>query len=127
MDSLIIEHSKNTPKVLFRTNGNLLLEGRIILEDTVTFFDPIVGWMEKLEAPEVRFTIKLDYLNTSASKLLFNVLQMLSENPNIGNVKVDWYYDEDDEDHLDTGKFYEESIDNISFEYIAMSEVEIAA
>ena len=43
MDTLIIEGSSKTPKVVFNADkGELLLEGRSIPEDAARFFKPLL-------------------------------------------------------------------------------------
>jgi hypothetical protein len=50
---------------------------------------------------------------------LFILLKTLDENPSIKELSVIWLYDADDEDHLETGHFYEDKLHRTKFRYTA--------
>ena len=81
------------------------------------FFEPLFEWVERLAAPKVVFDINMEYLNTSSSMQLFSLLRKLEENCLIEELTVNWHYEEDDEDHYDTGLFYEEKLSRTKFNY----------
>lgn len=118
MENLIIHSTKVTPEILLKTNGDFMIKGRIITDNAITTFEPVFKWLSYFESTRVYFEINLDYLNTSASIHLFSILKQLEGNPNIEDIVVKWYYDIDDEDHLETGEFYEEKLERIKFEYM---------
>lgn len=122
MENLIIERTKNMPEVILQTNGRLSFKGRILSEDATMFFEPIFKWIEELTCEEVIFTINIDYMNTSSSKLLFTVLRMLDDNEKIYNLKVMWYYEEDDEELLEMGEYYMESLLRATFKFNPVGE-----
>ena len=123
MENLIIKAAKNTPEIQFLATGELKISGRFITEDAVRTFQPLINWVKGYEGRSLRFYIKLDYINTSSTMLLFNLLRLIDDDTNISDATVHWYYDEDDEDHLDTGKFYEDRLDKIQFEFSTMKYV----
>ena len=66
MNDLHINPSKNTPKIDFYTNGNMILSGSVYSENAKEFFDPVIKWIVELEVEEVNFDsdyskIKLSY------------------------------------------------------------------
>jgi len=127
MSNLEIKATKDTPLIKLNSNGNFLIEGKIIAEDSVSLFEPVIEWVSKFSAREVIFKINIYYLNTSASKHLFTVLRMLDENEEIENIKIEWYYDTDDEDHLEMGEYYQESLERTQFEFLPVKDTPKAA
>jgi len=127
MERLVKDATKKTPGVDFDINGKFNMQGRILEEDPIGFFDPIIEWVEKVDFEDIEFTIDLDYLNTSASKMLFTILRILDDNTNIDNIKVNWYYEEDDEDHLEIGEYFNDSLSRCEFEFFMVSESSMAA
>src|SRR6478736_7911664 len=120
MESLIIEEGEDTPKVVLDKKKSIFeISGRSLPEDTVHFFKPVLEWLRayKNEAnPTTDFVFKLDYTNTASSKLLLDVLQALQT---IKNVKVIWYFRDDDEDMEEAGHEFAEQVD-IPFEFKAI-------
>jgi hypothetical protein len=44
---------------------------------------------------------------------------MLEENCSIHEITVNWHYEEDDEDHYDTGLMFEERLTRVKFNYLS--------
>lgn len=127
MENLVVEQTRNTPNLVFTVDGNFELTGKMYSEDVMSFFKPILQWLEDFSSATVEFTIKLDYINTSASKMLFTVLKSLDENCSVNSIKINWYYEEDDEDHFETGKEYEDSFERMVFEFYEITDDLLAA
>lgn len=92
-----------TPSVNFNAeNGILEIEGESYLEDTKTFYEPMIDWLKNFItnfSRSVTFNIKLTYYNTSSSRSLLEMLYVLKNyKENGGELNVNWYYDEDDLD-----------------------------
>jgi hypothetical protein len=117
LTDLKIEGTKSMPSVTFNINGYLKMEGRFIPDNAATMFEPLFEWIKRLNADKVIFDINLEYLNTSASMQLFSLLRRLEENCLIKELVVNWYYEADDEDHYDTGLFFQEKLIRIKFNY----------
>jgi hypothetical protein len=126
MENLIIQGGNSLPYVEFNTNGKLRIQGRIITDNAINTFAPLLLWIKNLEAKKIEFSIELDYINTSASKQLFSMLRSLDENSNIDEILVKWYYEADDDDHLETGEFFEDKLSRVEFEYIAVKDQMVA-
>lgn len=118
MDTLIQRPSDCKPKVIFQTNGNLLIQGRSFGENPSDYFEPMVEFINKLRAKDVILDVKLDYLNTASSKCLFHVFDALEKNEKIKHGDVRWYYESDDEEMQETGEIYAEMCEKIKFEII---------
>jgi hypothetical protein len=106
MENLTIPGSTENyfiPSVNFDANTGLLeISGESYLEDTKSFYDPILKWLtdftKNTEIP-VTFNIKLSYYNTSSSRSILEMFYVLKEfEENGGYVQINWFYNEEDED-----------------------------
>ena len=124
MEDLNFEGTAKTPTVDFKSNGELLIKGRSIPENSIEFYKPIIDWISNYgdsakEATVVK--VQLEYFNTSSSKCILDVFKKLESLPDT-SVKIMWYYEEDDEDMLEAGEDYEAIID-LPFEMIEVEEL----
>jgi len=125
MENLFIQGTQHTPEVSFEVDGNLYLKGRSIPENSLAFFQDIYNWLDSYAANPNSVTeigFQLDYFNTSSSKCILDVLKKLEKIHSSGNkVFVKWYYDEDDDDMLESGEDYQDLID-INFDFIVLED-----
>jgi hypothetical protein len=119
MDSLVIKPTDETPHVICNGNGNISISGKSITEDSFVFYKPILEWIANIEAENIEITVQLEYLNTSSSKQVFDLLKLAKENSRKKSLVIKWYYDSNDEDQYELGKEYE-SILGIQFEFFDM-------
>jgi len=117
MDNLAIEGTMNSPRILFKDDGNFLIEGRSLPDNAIKAFEPLFGWIDTVRTEKVKFSINLEYLNTSSSMQLFRLLKMLDEDCEIKEIEVIWHYDEDDEEHFETGQIFAEQLSRTNFSY----------
>ena len=123
MEALDIRATNDTPKVLLDPENDIFeISGRSLPEDVVSFYQPVLDWLEDYkEAPNdfTEFVFKYIYFNTATSKLVQDILIKLEEiHENGEKVQVIWFYEEDDEDMLDLGEEFSENVD-IPFEIIS--------
>lgn len=127
MENLTLEGSAKTPTVNFDgDNGVLELKGRSIPENSIEFYKPLNDWIDAYAAnpkPNTIVDVKLEYFNTSSSKCILDLFKQL-EKLNAGNteVKVNWYFEEDDEDMEEAGEDYQAIID-LPFKMIEVEEI----
>ncbi len=124
MEDLKHEGSAKTPLVEFSSNGELLLKGRSIPENSIEFYKPLIEWLESYsESPNSTtvLSVQLEYFNTSSSKCILDVFKKL-ESVSGSEITVKWHYEEDDEDMLEAGEDYEAIID-LPFEMIEVEEI----
>ena len=95
------------------------MAGKAIPDNAIAFFEPLFMWIENLVCEKVVLDISLEYMNTSATMQLFGLLRMLEENCSIHEITVNWHYEEDDEDHYDTGLMFEERLTRVKFNYLS--------
>jgi hypothetical protein len=109
MKSLQITKTVSTLGVDFDAeNGTLELSGSSYPENSERFFSPILEWIEgyisKVGKP-ILLNFKLDYLNTSSTKCILDIVEILERYHNEnGKVEINWYYVAEDEDLLETGQ-----------------------
>jgi hypothetical protein len=117
MEILNLEGTADTPKIILdKGNGIFEISGRSLPEDSVEFYRPVLEWINAYaKAPNAKtfFSFKLEYFNTSSSKLILDVLSALEE---IKGMEIEWCYAEDDEDMEEAGKEFSELVE-IPFAY----------
>ncbi len=115
MDTITIDSTKKTPMVLLDPEGKIRIGGRSIPEDASKFFDGILNWvLEYLNNPKDSTTvdIELEYFNSGSAKFVMQILRELSELVHNGKeLKVNWYYEEGDDDILERGEYYASILD----------------
>lgn len=117
MENFQIEGENYIPTVNFNAEtGELEISGESYHEYTIEFFQPIFEWLNKYLEQEGRtivFNFRMTYFNTSSSRRfleIFDLIEDYSKNKN-GNVTVNWYYEKDDVDMLESGEEYAEDVD----------------
>ena len=123
MEDLFIQGSKFTPTLDFKSNGELAIEGKALIEDSRPLFITVFDWLEKLNVPEINFDVNLEYFNTAVSKQLYELFARLDENKNAETIKVNWHYEEGDEDNFESGMLYNEKFARIKFEFFVHAEM----
>ena len=127
MSSIEIIGTSKTPEINFSSDlGKLLIAGRSIPENSIEFYNSLLEWIDNYSsAPKenTEIDMKLEYFNTSSSKCILDVFKKLENIKKAGNVvKVNWFYEEDDEDMLEAGEDYDAIID-LPFEMKAIDEL----
>lgn len=115
MESLLIKSSSTTPEINFETSGNLSIKGISVPENVNQIFSPALSWLEEYyKAPGNTTTldIALSYFNTSSSKALLTMMLKLSNlsRDKAVDVKVRWFYEEDDQDMFEAGCDYQQIV-----------------
>ncbi len=127
MRKINIEGSSKTPRINFDgEKGVLEFYGRSIPENSVEFFEPLNQWLVEYShnaKDDTVIDIKLEYFNTSSSKCILDFFKRLeSMNGPVTNVKVNWYYEKDDEDMAEAGEDYDAIVD-LPFKLIEVEEI----
>lgn len=122
MKNLNLEPTTSTPAVRFTTDGRLLIEGRSLPEDVTRFYEPLITWVKQLNIEVVRMDLNLEYLNSASSKKVLDILRAIDRNSIIKVFIVNWHYEADDEDALESGQIFEDLLDKAEFRYHEYSE-----
>lgn|SRR5690606_7008942 len=122
MKSIYLKETKYTPEVVLdKDKGVFKFSGKSLPPDVIEFYKPIIEWFnEYIQNPnaETRLVCKMEYFNTASSKLMLDILGKLEKLAASGSkLSVDWYYDKDDEDLLETGQDYAKIV-NIPFTFL---------
>lgn len=115
MKKIHIHKTNKTPEINFSAaEGKLLIEGRSIPENSIEFYQPLFDWLDEfVEQPtgDLDVDVKLEYFNTSSSKCLVEVFRKLEQIPaDKHKIRVNWYFEEDDEDMEDSGRDFKDII-----------------
>jgi hypothetical protein len=127
MDILQLEGSPKTPEINFdQVTGVLSLRGRSIPENSIEFFKPLNEWVDGYgTSPKAttQIEVRLEYFNTSSSKCILDLFKRLEKlDGNSTAVKVNWYFEKDDEDMEEAGVDYEAIVD-LPFTIIEVDEI----
>jgi SiaC family regulatory phosphoprotein len=124
MDPLFIIGSNECPTIILdKDKASFEITGQSLPEEAISFYSPVIDWFEdyiKDPLPETVLVLKLDYCNSSSTKAIADVLEVLEELYKKGSkVEVRWMYMEDDDDMLDVGKEFQEII-KIPFAFVSL-------
>ena len=107
---IIQEELKNCPGIAYYPASNKLeLIGRSIPENPELIFRHLDEWItihfQKNGGLDVNF--RLEYINSGSSKYLYEILKRLTSFGRTGKqVRMKWFYEEDDEAILELGEHY---------------------
>jgi Zn-dependent M16 (insulinase) family peptidase len=124
MEKLDIAGHEFTPTILFQESDfTLTISGVSVPEDTKGFYEPVFKWLENLVNTgfpnKFILAIKLQYFNTSSSKIVYDLIAKLEKCMAPGrDIKVHWCYASDDEDMLESGQNFSEIV-SVPFEFVS--------
>ena len=118
MEVLNLAGTEDTPTIVLNAEEKVFsISGRSLPEDAASFYAPVLKWLSDFESSQsgvnITFEVKLEYFNTASSKLLLDIFSKLEDiNSNDSNtVKLEWYYETDDEDMMEAGEEYSELVE----------------
>lgn len=102
MESLLIEATEDTPRIhLDPLSGRFEISGRSLPENALEFYEPLMNWVGAFfdgDTPAVEFHLTIEYCNSASTRYMFNMLMDMEEKVAEGrDIKVFWYYRNDDE------------------------------
>lgn len=126
MRPFIREAKSTTPYVeIDYNNGHIQLRGVSHPENVFTFYNPIFQAIKELArqpVQEVVVDFMLEYFNTSSARCLFLVLKEVKALGLSGrHLTINWHYEEEDEDMLETGEDFQELIE-MPFNFVEVEE-----
>lgn len=120
METLKMHGTEDTPVItLDKQAGIFEISGRSLPEDAAAWYEPVMQWVKgyaKSPNPTTTVVFKLEYFNTGSSKAILDLLYALAEIP---GVKIEWHFQEEDEDMEEAGEEFSELVD-IPFTFIAL-------
>lgn len=121
-----ILRTNQTPEFIFNYEGIIKIRGRGLYCDKPELSDQIMSWIERYlnnPAKITYVTIAFEYLNSLSTSVLVSILRKLSQIIlQSKKLVVQWYYEVDDENILDRGKYISSCCD-IPIEFILTNNV----
>ncbi|MFN9472243.1 DUF1987 domain-containing protein [Acidovorax sp.] len=121
MDNLYIPPTPSSPEVDFKFDENTLsLRGESYPENAAAFFGDILRQLEAYlgacDGRKITVSIALAYFNSSSTKMLFNLVGLLSDAAEAGNeVVLNWFHDEEDDTIFEFGQELKDDFTAIQF------------
>ncbi|GAB7081286.1 DUF1987 domain-containing protein [Megalodesulfovibrio paquesii] len=121
MEDLIIKGAKSSPAIEFlAASGTLSIRGESYPEHAVKFYEPVLHWIREFletQALPLQLTMDIVYFNSSSSKILMNLFDMLEEAAAGGReIQVVWRYHEENEIAQECGEEFKEETQFLRFE-----------
>src|SRR6056297_274775 len=115
MENIHIRRNPNTPdkpEVYFDAETGICeITGESYMESTYTFYLPLMNWLDEYiekVGGKITFNVKLVYFNTSATKCLLDIFEILKKyQQKGGEIEINWYYDKEDPDVHEEVKDFE--------------------
>ena len=105
----------NSPEFLFRPDGMIKIIGRGLYVNKTEATEQIMNWIDEYISNPAEITyviIAFEYLNSFSTMIIVSMLRKLSQVIlNSGNLVIQWYYEEDDEDILERGEYISLTLD----------------
>jgi len=113
MEPLLIPATKSSPFIHFNPALCIFeIKGHSFPENAIQFYKPVIDWLSAFFSEgsgAVTFSFYIIYLNTSSSKFLFALFDLIENQFLQGKaILVNWYYDTDNELALECGEFFME-------------------
>ena len=109
MRAINIIPAHDTPGIILDAENNKFeITGQSMPADAIEFYEPIIAWLNEYSTnpnPETVLVFNLEYLNTSTSKIIVNMLLVLKKIYDTGKeVLFEWHFKEDDLDMFEFGE-----------------------
>ncbi len=123
MDSITIEPTDVSPKVIFDIkNNNFIIKGKSIVTEVDRFYIPLIEWLGNTQdkiTGRVDFVFDLEYFNIFSSKRILFILYKLSDMKNEGiDINVIWHFSIEDDYTKEVGEDFACMV-NLPFEFIS--------
>ena len=116
MKEIAIKGTRQNPNVVLNKEKSIFeFSGQSLPENVQKLYQPILSWIDdysEIPNDDTTLVFKMKYYNSASSKVLFEVLKKFNLIFKKGkNVKVEWYFKEEDEDMQESGKYFRELLD----------------
>ena len=122
MEELHIKSTNTTPEINYNAETGILeLSGKSLPTNSIDFYEPVFNWantfFNSADVPS-NFTLefKIDYYNTSSSKQIAKFFRIIETSLASEIVTINWFYDEEDIDMLDSGQRFDKLM-KVNFEF----------
>ncbi|NBV12615.1 MAG: DUF1987 domain-containing protein [Sphingobacteriia bacterium] len=125
MEKFYLTGTDISPEISLEQNGNLILKGTSIPENSEEVYRPVLAWLRNYAShpsPITTLEVQLDYFNTSSSKFLLEILRIIKQIQDSNKtVSIKWYYYSDDPDMMESGQDFMDILE-LNMEMIAIPE-----
>lgn len=123
MKNLIIKETKYTPEISLDADSGLIsIIGKSYPANTFEFYEPIIKWIssyfETTQKKETVINFEIIYFNSSSSKLLFDLFDLIEDASKNHFIEINWIYDEENESAFETGEDFKEDFQNLNFNLV---------
>lgn len=119
MKNLFIKGTSRTPEIDFNVNGQLTITGNSYPEDVITFYEPVLDWLDEylyLMNHTIQLNVALNYINTMSTKAILNLITKINSSSK-NTVNVSWIYEIDDQDMQEMGEDLQ-NITQLKFDFV---------
>jgi len=107
----------------------LAIEGESYPENAPEFYAPIFEWLDAYFGNPVAGRVQVDlhilYFNSSSSKMLMRVFDMLEDAAEAGSeIVVNWHYDPEDEAAEEYGEEFQEDLESVTFNMVELPDAD---
>ncbi|NBR13688.1 MAG: DUF1987 domain-containing protein [Crocinitomicaceae bacterium] len=117
--------TSETPEIHFSFSGKMEIIGKSVPENGNDFWEKAMNWFNDYllnPANKTTFDLQIDYLNTSSSIYILQLLYRLNELSERGfKAEVIWGFHSNDFDMLEVGKDYEHMV-KVPFTFYKIEE-----
>jgi hypothetical protein len=131
MENLTIEATKSSPAIILNAETRIFnITGESYPENAAKFYKPVIEWISRFfdrqDSESVIVNITLHYFNSSSSKVLMDIFDILDQAHSAGTpVTVNWRCHEENDTAIECGEEFKEEIENIGFNIVQFSEEEL--
>ena len=132
MESILLESTQTTPKVIIDPENNKFeISGESRPENTSKFYSPIITWFEnyltELDAQDKNLTsskttsveFKLDYFNSTSAKFILDLFFQIERVMKKGLPgEIVWHYDKRDTDMKESGEEFSKLAPGVPIRYV---------
>jgi hypothetical protein len=126
MQRIDIEKTRCSPQICMDGDGGVIdLKGESYPENVTAFYAPLFEWLRGYLAvadnTQLTVNIELLYFNSSSSKLLMDLIDLLDDASLAGKrVVVNWRYDADNDMAEEYGEEFAEEVAHLTFNLVTL-------
>ncbi len=125
LENLHIAASDYTPEIRFDVDGTFSICGKSYPENTFEFYAPVLSWLETWftlpKQPPIVLDFELIYFNSSSSKLLYDLLDILDAHREQQDIRVNWHYHPENESAREAGEDFAEDFEYLNIHLQALA------
>ena len=131
MQDIYLARTAVTPEVNFKfSEHKLSMTGETYPENSNDFFHPLLfslkQYLGSVDGQEVRFDFRLTYFNSAATKMLYNMFELLNNSACTNNrVIMNWHHDDEDDTIREFGEDVKDDYRAIDFRSIVTTSTQV--